>query len=1574
MIKKIAVIGMSVILAVTGCTAAQENNSSAAVSEAQEDEIIVRAGNTADPADSAVGFTGNMNDDPNAFTLPAGDIVYVESGDEDTSVPEVRADNSDATEEAAFTNGGTAERPGLVILEEDGVLTRAKPDKVSRQADPEASVLFSVRKKNGGTETAAALNGMTQKEYTVMVYTVGSNLESLGGHATKDMAEMRSAGIDYSRTNLLVYTGGSLRWVSDIPNDCNCVLDMAAADGTPIVARTETTANMGLSETLAEFINYCTSNYPADHYALILWDHGGGPVKGYGNDELFRGDSLLLAELRAAMEKTVFAAGNGPGLKLDWVGYDACLMGTIESVDLWKEYAGYLVGSEENVPGNGWDYSCLSALNNTSDVREIINAVVDSYERYYANTRSDFYNPDVTLSAMDLSRADSVISAAGDFFGAVNAELAQGRYASLNQARMRSKAFGLCSAESREDAYDLIDLRDFAGNFSGICPDESRALIHTIDQMVIRSTANVDGAGGVSAYIPGDNFDLYEESRELYSEEGSFSEQYDQFVDSYTKAWLSGASTDWELGALRETGDELTLELTEAQAASTSEAFYSILQRGSSGTYSMTTCNVRITPDENNILHIPADPMLLTAGTDLKESSQPWVCTQVESAGGESVYRTVRTLLSPGHEFTGVDLSVDEEVSISFRNRDGEKEVTVLDVSSSTGSAVLGGKGSVDVTGFQSIKDIGGDTFSPLRDRDGRMKPYNEWKKTGYIYYSLPIDNSFHFSMKHASEIGGKKICQVTIKDVNGKVHATEYKELPAAAGNSNNMVVMSTDKGYLIIELSEDHAQIYGYMGSDTEISVPDHVSDKPVTAIGEYAFCLAEDLESIKLPDTVTRIECGAFHSTKALRRIRLPNGLLSIGTDSFMKSGIEEIEIPDSVEEIGRAAFANTDLSAVRLPDSLRSIGAIPFLRCGRLTEIVISDSNDNYKTVDGVLYTGDGRTLIQYPNGRDSGEESEYVIRDGTETIRYGAFAGASLRNVTFPESLLMIENDAFFDCRDLESLELPDSLEVIGDFAFGFRKDDKKAAEKTKTPIGTVRIGPNVRSIGDDAFIALGIRAFEVDEDNATFSSKGGFITNKAGDSIISVPLGVGEIVVVPDGITTLQNGVFADLDKKTEFFIPDCTYRFSETVFPSGSATSKETGRSAAAYFCKLHCSKGSAAEKYAARYGIVYDNRTEEEEQTFEVVEETVGKEAFVWRVYGNHAELCGYKTEIKDMITEFAVPSQYRGLPVTALSYDEKRKDEIYGGLLKRIVLSENIESVDTDFFRSFVSIDQIDVDAGNPYLTCEDGVLFSKDKKTLLYYPAWHTGEEYAIPAGVKTVGEKAFYLCLKLRKVTMPRSLRVIGKNSFAMCSNIKEVSFNEGLREINDYAFYFDKIHDVKLPSSVEWIGSSAFRLHDEFGEVRLPDKLKKTGRHAFWAAKSNVFSQEVLRIPPKFEIGYSFIKGLGFERYEVAPKSAFYTAVDGLLMSKDCETLVSVPTLREGDLIVPENTLYIDYYAFDGCDSITDIYLPDSLLSIGHIDVKLKSGAYKYTIHCSEGSEAQKILDARNVPWTAGGK
>lgn len=1546
-------------------------------------------------APSGSSASSDSADGRSTGTDTASDSQTGEQSRGETGEGFVPAEESRENSAAEQSENSASERPensdpeetqnGLVIIEErEDNYRSAAGRKKTKAADAEHSVLMAADESGESSPKVSQ-----KKEYTVMVYIVGSNLESRYGSATNDIAEMRQAGLDYEKTNLLVYTGGSKRWVSDIPSTSNNVLDLSRdrEEGDSrerIVAHTDKSANMGIPQTLSAFVNYCTQNYPADHYGLVLWNHGGGPLWGYGSDELFRNDSLLLEELRSAMDATAFGPGHnaqekngqdqsGPGqnspdrLRLDWVGFDACLMGGLESARLWQNYADYLVGSEELEPGRGWDYTFLSVLNETSEPGKVVSRIVDSYGGYYEQNRSQFFNPDVTLSALDLSKTDEVVSAADRLFAAMRADIGEGKYALLNQARGRAKAFGLSASDSKAEAYDLIDLRDLAVKTGSMYPEESGALEKAVDGMVVGFVSNVEGAGGVSIYLPGDNRELYEVAQELYTQEEILSDEYGEFVDAYTGEWFAGSDTDWTLAELQKGNRDWTLQLTAEQAKYASECSYTVLFRNGWGDYQIATCNVRVYADENNILHVPTDPLLLTAETDLQESARPWACYQVSDSDGGSVYKTAGTILSGGHEFSSFDKSVDEEVSISVKNERGERETTIQDVISDSGGVSQSGKGSVDVSGYRSIVDAGGDTICPVRDENGRMKPYSEWEYKGYLFYQLAIDDSFRFFMKPSSEFEVDCICQVTVKDVNGILHGTEFVELDP--DREDEKTETETDEGTLYFDIKEDHAELTKYEGQDISLTVPASVSGKPVTVVGKSAFAGKSALESVTLPDCVTQIGKSAFYNTGGLRQIDLPAQLETIGMTAFRESGIEQIQLPEGLKKIGRAAFIYSGLKSVKIPDSVEEIGGAPFAGCRALTEIIVGD-DQNYKSVDGVLYTKDGRRLIQYPAGKGSGE---YAVEEGTQEIGYGAFAMSSLERVKFPDTLLTIDNNAFFECYALTQLQLPDSLQRIGSMAFG-RDREAEEAVKGRIHLDSVRIGPQVSSIGTDAFTALEIEAFEVDEANAVYASSGGFITNKAGDTIQTAPTGTGDSIVIPEGITALQSGLFTTFDEHMGFYVPDSVFRFSENVFPKGKETSKETGKLEEVYHCTLHCSEGSAAWEYAAKYGIARDSVTDPEAENYETAGEDGEYGKFYYRVFRDHAELYAYKESKGAETGTLEIPSSYEGLPVTALRFDEDAKEKKlnYSIGVDKIVIPEPVKEIDIDFLRGHAFLSEMEVSPDNSAFSSTEGVLFTADGKTLVCYPVRKGGAEYVIPDGVETLGEKAFALNEEIERVTMPRSLRVIGKEGFVTCRNLRGAEFNKGLKEIGDQAFMYTILENVQLPSSVEWIGSGAFLLNDNFGEIVLPGKLRKLGYAAFEADFGKTFTQEVIRIPADLQIELCFLERVLFERYEVDPDSTFYKEEDGILMSRDGTQLVSVPTLREGKLYVPEGTLAINYYALNGCDLITDIYLPDSLLDVGNIGVTDKeTGDFKYVIHCHEDSEARRKLDAKKVPWEA---
>ena len=380
--------------------------------------------------------------------------------------------------------------------------------------------------------------------YTLMCYMVGSNLETDGACASTDICEMIDSGLDFSKVNVLVYLGGAQTWHLDgIPQDRNCVIQLTEG-GYTIVGETSGHDDTGDPEVFSDFLNWCCENYPADQYGLICWDHGGGPVFGYGSDEFNDDDGLSMAEFRTAMDSTQFNSEN----KLAFIGYDACLMASLEVADLWKDYADYLIASTESELGDGWDYSFLSVMNTTTDTLTIAKAAVDAFEAYYAAYYDERYAdmsdlelsllemegayPYATLSCMDLSQAETCMNKLDSMMSKMADEI-DTCYPAVEGVRTTTKSY--CVSLSTN--YDLIDLTDFVSRL----PAEYRSILSVSDlsKLVVYSTTNAENSYGVSLYFPRYYEALYNEAaygHTYYSEylDTCAPDGYRRFLEKYT--------------------------------------------------------------------------------------------------------------------------------------------------------------------------------------------------------------------------------------------------------------------------------------------------------------------------------------------------------------------------------------------------------------------------------------------------------------------------------------------------------------------------------------------------------------------------------------------------------------------------------------------------------------------------------------------------------------------------------------------------------------------------------------------------------------------------------------------------------------------------------------------------------------------------------------------------------------------------------------------------------------------------------------------------------------------------------
>ena len=192
--------------------------------------------------------------------------------------------------------------------------------------------------------------GTDAKSATIMVYVNGSDLESQWGEASGDIGEMVASGIG-ENVNVILQTMGTKEW-QNYGISSSTAQTYRIEDGELKLIRDDLgQLNCGEKSTLSEFISFCKNNYPAERYMFLFWDHGGGPVYGFGYDEWqAEGESLTLAEMASA-----FAENND--IHFDIIGMDCCIMASMETCYALAPYAKYALLSEDFESGLGWSYT-----------------------------------------------------------------------------------------------------------------------------------------------------------------------------------------------------------------------------------------------------------------------------------------------------------------------------------------------------------------------------------------------------------------------------------------------------------------------------------------------------------------------------------------------------------------------------------------------------------------------------------------------------------------------------------------------------------------------------------------------------------------------------------------------------------------------------------------------------------------------------------------------------------------------------------------------------------------------------------------------------------------------------------------------------------------------------------------------------------------------------------------------------------------------------------------------------------------------------------------------------------------
>ncbi len=623
-------------------------------------------------------------------------------------------------------------------------------------------------------------------------------------------------------------------------------------------------------------------------------------------------------------------------------------------------------------------------------------------------------------------------------------------------------------------------------------------------------------------------------------------------------------------------------------------------------------------------------------------------------------------------------------------------------------------------------------------------------------------------------------------------------------------------------------------------------------------------------------------------------IPSSVTSIGNSAFRGcSNLTDITLPEGLISIGEWAFELCPyITSITIPASVTSVGIRAFLLCASLTSINVADGNSNYSSENGVLFNKDKTELIQYPMNK---HDAEYTIPEGVKIIGDWALCycksstitisssvtsigNSSFRfcnniaTITIPSSVTSIGEHAFYYCEGLASVIIPGSVVSIGEEAFEYceRLTDVTISDGV-TSIGnstflgckslrSINIPASVMSIGDNAFEECNsLASINVDENNPNYSSIDGVLFNKDITTLIEYPVGKSNtIYYIPTGVTNIKKCAF------------DMNENIISVVFPDGVISIGRRAFDGCINLTNIRISASTTSIGEFAFSGCdnladVFYGGTKSEWKTLNIDSYNYAlRDADVY--YGcKHpwdSQLTYTIENGEATITDcdnigggFIIPETLEGYPVTAIGskafYNCSKLRNIivpdgvtsigdrafdYCSGLTSITIPSSVTSIGKEVFYKCRNLTNIDVDRNNPNYCSNDGVLFSKDKTTLIQYPVGKSNETYNIPDGVINIRGNAFRNGIKLIDVSMSDSVTTIGEWAFSGCYNLT----------------------DMVIPSNVTSIGIHAFRNCRNFTNITIPDNITKVGSYTF----SNCSSLTNVTIPASVtSIGDSAFSG-----------------------------------------------------------------------------------------------------------------
>ena len=390
--------------------------------------------------------------DPTGIAVTPSSLQLAKNGSQTLSVTYTP---SDANQNKAIT--WSSNNTSVATVDTSGKVT------VSANAGVGSTATITAKLTNIQSITATCTVTVVEQskaDQTVLIYICGSNLESdyassNQGLATGDIQEILQVSGQPDDVNIVIETGGANSWSSRYGISASNLQRYHVANKKLVLDESLSYASMGLTSTLQSFVKYGFDNYDAQRMSLVLWNHGGA-MRGVCYDEKKNDDNLLNTEVQSAITNALPS-----GRKLDWIGYDACLMQVQDIAEMNSAYAGYMIASEESEAGYGWDYNTwVDDLYAKKSTPVILKAIVDGFIADNGGASSS--SNDQTLSYLDLSYASAYKTAWENMSTQLKNKITTSNKSNFNNLVKSCKHY----ADSDYTYYGTFDAKDFINKLS----------------------------------------------------------------------------------------------------------------------------------------------------------------------------------------------------------------------------------------------------------------------------------------------------------------------------------------------------------------------------------------------------------------------------------------------------------------------------------------------------------------------------------------------------------------------------------------------------------------------------------------------------------------------------------------------------------------------------------------------------------------------------------------------------------------------------------------------------------------------------------------------------------------------------------------------------------------------------------------------------------------------------------------------------------------------------------------------------------------------------------------------------